>query len=84
MMHFNRYGVLIKRPGLFKFSDKECVCLHVLASRPHLDEGLFAPCVQLNLIGPPYGLSVEEAEALWLLLDMDGKGVLDFKEFQVK
>ncbi|MFS7950043.1 putative EF-hand domain, endonuclease/exonuclease/phosphatase, EF-hand domain pair [Helianthus anomalus] len=37
---------------------------------------------QLNLIGKAYGLSEEEIEDLWLQADIDGNGVLDYKEFQ--
>ncbi|KAK7317061.1 hypothetical protein RJT34_00979 [Clitoria ternatea] len=36
---------------------------------------------QLNLTGHPYGLSDEEVKDLWLQADVDGKGVLDYKEF---
>ncbi|KAA8533516.1 hypothetical protein F0562_031050 [Nyssa sinensis] len=37
---------------------------------------------QLNLIGHCHGLSVEETKDLWVQADMDGNGVLDYKEFQ--
>ncbi|CAL5367828.1 unnamed protein product [Camellia sinensis] len=37
---------------------------------------------QLNLIGHCHGLSVEETKDLWVQADIDGNGVLDFKEFQ--
>ncbi|KAL5568058.1 hypothetical protein UlMin_024633 [Ulmus minor] len=37
---------------------------------------------QLNLIGHRYGLSKEEAKDLWVQADIDGNGVLDYKEFQ--
>ncbi|CAK9139033.1 unnamed protein product [Ilex paraguariensis] len=37
---------------------------------------------QLHLIGHPYGLSVEETKDLWVQTDIDGNGVLDYKEFQ--
>ncbi|KAL6972211.1 hypothetical protein U1Q18_031899 [Sarracenia purpurea var. burkii] len=37
---------------------------------------------QLNLIGHPHGLSVEETRDLWVQADIDGNGVLDYKEFQ--
>ncbi|XP_062119938.1 uncharacterized calcium-binding protein At1g02270 isoform X2 [Humulus lupulus] len=37
---------------------------------------------QLNLIGHCYGLSDEETKDLWDQADIEGNGVLDFKEFQ--
>ncbi|KAK4480544.1 hypothetical protein RD792_013622 [Penstemon davidsonii] len=37
---------------------------------------------QLNLIGHCNGLSVEEIQELWVQADMDGNGVLDYKEFK--
>nr|GEV22612.1 uncharacterized calcium-binding protein At1g02270-like isoform X1 [Tanacetum cinerariifolium] len=37
---------------------------------------------QLNFIGHPYGLSMEETKDLWVQADIDGNNVLDFKEFQ--
>ncbi|KAI3756984.1 hypothetical protein L6452_04517 [Arctium lappa] len=37
---------------------------------------------QLNLIGHRYGLSEEETQDLWVQADIDGNGVLDYKEFQ--
>lgn len=40
--------------------------------------------VQLNLIGHCHGLSVEETKDLWLQADIDGNGVLDYKQFLVK
>ncbi|KAJ6373493.1 hypothetical protein OIU78_029226 [Salix suchowensis] len=39
---------------------------------------------QLNLTGHCYGLSDEETKDLWVQADMDGNGVLDYKEFQVQ
>ncbi|KAF1893797.1 hypothetical protein Lal_00002328 [Lupinus albus] len=36
----------------------------------------------LNLFGHCYGLSVEETKDLWVQADIDGNGVLDYKEFQ--
>ncbi|KAK7275935.1 hypothetical protein RIF29_17062 [Crotalaria pallida] len=36
---------------------------------------------QLNLTGHCHGLSVEETKDLWIQADIDGNGVLDFKEF---
>ncbi|KAH1245661.1 putative calcium-binding protein [Glycine max] len=36
---------------------------------------------QLSLTGHCHGLSEEEIKDLWLQADVDGKGVLDFKEF---
>lgn len=53
-------------------------------TRPHFDQGTLLYCVQLKLIGPPCGLSVQEAKDLWALVDVDGNGLLNFKEFQVK
>ncbi|KAK9291476.1 hypothetical protein L1049_019424 [Liquidambar formosana] len=38
---------------------------------------------QLNLTGHDYGLSIEETKELWVQADIDGNGVLDYKEFQV-
>ncbi|XP_059667332.1 uncharacterized calcium-binding protein At1g02270 [Cornus florida] len=37
---------------------------------------------QLNLIGHCHGLSLEETKDLWVQADIDGNGVLDYKEFQ--
>ncbi|XP_059628904.1 uncharacterized calcium-binding protein At1g02270-like isoform X2 [Cornus florida] len=37
---------------------------------------------QLNLIGHCHGLGVEETKDLWVQADIDGNGVLDYKEFQ--
>lgn len=40
--------------------------------------------VQLNLIGHCYGLSDEETKELWFQADIDGNGVIDYKQFLVK
>ncbi|KAJ9174366.1 hypothetical protein P3X46_017394 [Hevea brasiliensis] len=37
---------------------------------------------QLNLTGHCHGLSVEETKDLWVQADIDGNGLLDYKEFQ--
>ncbi|XP_076941879.1 putative calcium-binding protein At1g02270 [Bidens hawaiensis] len=37
---------------------------------------------QLNFIGHPNGLSDEETKDLWVQADIDGNGVIDYKEFQ--
>ena len=37
---------------------------------------------QLNLIGHCHGLIEEEIKELWVQADIDGNGVLDYKEFQ--
>ncbi|GFY83382.1 calcium-binding endonuclease/exonuclease/phosphatase family [Actinidia rufa] len=37
---------------------------------------------QLNVIGHRHGLCVEETRELWVQADIDGNGVLDYKEFQ--
>lgn len=39
--------------------------------------------LQLNLTGHCNGLSAEEIKDLWVQADIDGNGVLDYKEFQV-
>lgn len=39
--------------------------------------------MQLSLLGHCHGLSVEETKDLWVQADIDGNGVLDYKEFQV-
>ena len=39
--------------------------------------------LQLNLIGHCNGLSDEEIQGLWVQTDMDGNGVVDYKEFKV-
>ncbi|KAK7385480.1 hypothetical protein VNO78_31201 [Psophocarpus tetragonolobus] len=36
---------------------------------------------QLNLIGHCHGLSVEETKDLWVQADINGNGVIDYKEF---
>ncbi|KAF7830816.1 putative calcium-binding protein [Senna tora] len=58
--------------GMFKADNEDCITY----------SGFYDALEQLNLIGPPYGLSVQETKDLWLLVDIDGNGVLDFKEFQ--
>ncbi|KAJ0100829.1 hypothetical protein Patl1_05546 [Pistacia atlantica] len=42
------------------------------------------PCVilQLNLTGHCHGLIVEETKDLWVQADIDGNGVVDYKEFK--
>jgi hypothetical protein len=40
--------------------------------------------VQLNLIGNCYGLSAEETKELWFQVDIEGNGVIDYKQFLVK
>lgn len=44
-----------------------------------------SPCVilQLNLTGHCHGLTVEETKDLWVQADIDGNGVVDYKEFKV-
>lgn len=37
---------------------------------------------QLNLIGHCYGLSIQEINDLWVQADIDGNGVVDYKEFK--
>lgn len=37
---------------------------------------------QLNLIGHCYGLSIQEMNDLWVQTDIDGNGVVDYKEFK--
>ncbi|KDP28387.1 hypothetical protein JCGZ_14158 [Jatropha curcas] len=39
---------------------------------------------QVNLLGRPYGLSYRQAKDLWLQADIDGNGVVDYKEFKLK
>lgn len=39
--------------------------------------------MQLSLLGHCHGLSIEETKDLWVQADIDGNGVLDYKEFQV-
>lgn len=38
--------------------------------------------MQLKLVGQVNGLSEEEIKDLWLQADVDGNGILDYKEFQ--
>lgn len=38
--------------------------------------------MQLNLIGHMYGLNDEETKDLWAQADLEGNGVLNYKEFQ--
>lgn len=40
--------------------------------------------VQLNLTGHCHGLCEQEIKDLWVQADIDGNGVLDYKEFLVK
>lgn len=39
--------------------------------------------LQLNLTGHCHGLNDNEIHDLWVQADIDGNGVLDYKEFQV-
>uniref|UniRef100_A0A2P2QWI8 EF-hand domain-containing protein n=1 Tax=Rhizophora mucronata TaxID=61149 RepID=A0A2P2QWI8_RHIMU len=39
---------------------------------------------QLNLTGHGHGLSVEEIKELWVQADVNGNGLVDYKEFQVR
>ncbi|CAL9247520.1 unnamed protein product [Arabidopsis halleri] len=39
---------------------------------------------QLNLTGHCNGLTTKEIKDLWIQSDIDGNGLLDYKEFQVK
>ncbi|KAG8663671.1 uncharacterized calcium-binding protein At1g02270 isoform X2 [Manihot esculenta] len=36
----------------------------------------------INLIGLPYGLSFQQTEHLWILVDVDGNGVVDYEELK--
>ncbi|XP_042018217.1 uncharacterized calcium-binding protein At1g02270-like [Salvia splendens] len=44
--------------------------------------GFCEALLQLNLIGHCNGLSDEEIQGLWVQTDMDGNGVVDYKEFK--
>lgn len=50
---------------------------------PHIDKG-FLGYLQLNLFDHGHGLSVEETKDLWFHADIDGNGVLNYKEFLVR
>jgi Ca2+-binding EF-hand superfamily protein len=38
----------------------------------------------MNRFGHSHGLNEEEIKELWVQADIDGNGVLDYKEFMVK
>lgn len=44
---------------------------------------IFLVFLQLNLIGNCNELSAEEIQELWVQADIDGNGVVDYKEFKV-
>ncbi|KAL2249113.1 UNVERIFIED_CONTAM: putative calcium-binding protein [Sesamum indicum] len=44
--------------------------------------GFYEALQQLNLVGHCHGLCNEEVKELWLQADVDGNGVIDYKEFK--
>ncbi|KAM0039218.1 putative EF-hand domain, endonuclease/exonuclease/phosphatase, EF-hand domain pair [Helianthus debilis subsp. tardiflorus] len=93
----NKYRKLLKTSwseavfGLFKYqvsraslTDEDAFAfLKAVSNGDHITYTGFCEALrQLNLIGKAYGLSEEEIEDLWLQADIDGNGVLDYKEFQ--
>nr|XP_034899788.1 uncharacterized calcium-binding protein At1g02270-like isoform X2 [Populus alba] len=78
---FGMFKYLLRRASLteedaFVFlkadSDSDCITY----------SGFCEALQQLNLTGHCYGLSDEETKDLWVQADIDGNGVLDYKEFQ--
>ena len=43
----------------------------------------FSSTIQLNLTGHCNGLTKKEIKDLWIQADIDGNGIVDYKEFQV-
>ncbi|AES98457.2 putative endonuclease/exonuclease/phosphatase, EF-hand domain pair [Medicago truncatula] len=57
--------------AFLKADDEDCITY----------SGFCKALQQLNLIGPCYGLSVEETKDLWFQADIDGNGLIDYKQF---
>ncbi|XP_061339215.1 uncharacterized calcium-binding protein At1g02270-like [Gastrolobium bilobum] len=76
---FGMFKYLLRRASLtesdafafLKAGDEDCITY----------SGFCEALQQLNLIGHCHGLSVEETKDLWIQADIDGNGVLDYKEF---
>ncbi|KAD6796570.1 hypothetical protein E3N88_07466 [Mikania micrantha] len=93
----NKYRKLLKSSwsdavfGLFKYhvsrglpTDEDAFAFLKAASNgDHIPYTGFCEALrQVNLIGQTYGLNEEEIQELWLQADIDGNGVLGYKEFQ--
>lgn len=61
------------------------ISAHFLFISLMVSEQVSQCCVilQLNLTGHKHGLADEETKDLWVQADIDGNGVVDYKEFQV-
>nr|XP_043617441.1 uncharacterized calcium-binding protein At1g02270 isoform X2 [Erigeron canadensis] len=77
--------------GLFKYhvsrasltDENAFAFLKAVSDGDHITYSGFCEALrQLNLIGQKYGLNEEETKDLWSQADLDGNGVLDYKEFQ--
>lgn len=72
-----------------KLLNRYCVLVYDLSSilfiSHRVSEQASQCCVilQLNLTGHEHGLTDEETKDLWVQADIDGNGVVDYKEFQV-
>ncbi|CBI23107.3 hypothetical protein AAG906_007088 [Vitis piasezkii] len=97
LLNPNRYRKLLKTSwseavfGMFKYllrraSLTEDDAFAFLKADNHGDcitySGFCEALRQLNLTGHCHGLSDEEINDLWVQADIDGNGVLDYKEFQ--
>ncbi|KAL8255453.1 hypothetical protein R6Q59_030520 [Mikania micrantha] len=93
----NKYRKLLKSSwsdavfGLFKYhvsrglpTDEDAFAfLKAVSNGDHITYTGFCEALrQVNLIGQTYGLNEEEIQELWLQADIEGNGVLDYKEFQ--
>ncbi|KAK9070546.1 hypothetical protein SSX86_010948 [Deinandra increscens subsp. villosa] len=92
----NKYRKLLRTSwsdavfGLFKYQVRRAslieedafAFLKAVSNGDHITYTGFCEALrQLNLIGQVYGLGEEEIQDLWLQADIDGNGVLDYKEF---
>ncbi|KAL0400513.1 UNVERIFIED_CONTAM: putative calcium-binding protein [Sesamum latifolium] len=97
LLNPNRYRKLLKTSwseavfGMFKYQlrraslseDDAFVFLKADSQGDYITYSGFCEALrQLNLIGHHNGLSAEEIQELWVQADIDGNGVVDYKEFK--
>ncbi|XP_071710269.1 uncharacterized calcium-binding protein At1g02270-like [Rutidosis leptorrhynchoides] len=97
LLNPNKYRKLLKASwsdavfGLFKYqvsrasltNEDAFAFLKAVSDGDHITYSGFCEALrQLNLTGNMYGLNEEETKDLWLQADVDGNGVLDYKDFQ--
>ncbi|CAJ1970589.1 unnamed protein product [Sphenostylis stenocarpa] len=76
---FGMFKYLLRRDSLTEMD--AFACLKVDNEDRITYSSFCAALRQLNLIGHPHGLSIEETKDLWVHADINGKGVIDYKEF---